>query len=242
MTENSIINAYNRGTLKNPEDPDGENPVRNGFLQNPDSAYNEDGEDSVGLANAKSAARTGMQGELSGSTNPIISFARLAAFFAGQQSFKMELKLKEYTAQHDEYKLLLEHSQEAHTGQAEAARNDGLSNSSKTFNYFFNHKVLGRGDGPVTRTNDKYAEIVEGQNDYILKYDKGNDSKHNKDEWGRIIGVINEKKDLESTDLNKLSTEMDMAVKDSDSAQQMAANAIKKSNDLMSTQAKSLGG
>jgi len=161
-------------------------------------------------------------------TNPIQAFAMLAAYFAGEQETVMSDKLEEYEQKHEEYKEVLAFSKIAHEGKA-GCNSDNTTRSDGSECYY---------DG---KGFDEYMDdITEDQ--YSDGMDKNNDSKHEEDEWQDFIDDINKKKDMESTDLNKLSTEMDMAVKDSGEAEQMAANAIKKATELMSTQGKTAGG
>jgi len=164
---------------------------------------------------------SGLKTSIKSCTNPIEAFACLAAYFAGKQETVMSKKLKEYEEKFNEYKKCLDYSKEAHVGKAGAAANKGTTNSTAGFNAYMNEI-----------TNNQYTD----------KMDKGKDGCHNKDEWQSFADVLNEQKDIRSTELNKLSTEMDMAVKDSSEAEQMAANAIKKAVDLMSTQGKTSGG
>jgi hypothetical protein len=165
----------------------------------------------------------GLKSAINSSMSPIQAFACLASYFAGQEETKMATKLKEYEKAFNDYKECLEHSKEAHEGKAGAAAKDGCV-SSKDIEGF-----------------DTYMDKITN-NAYSDKMDKKDDSNHNKDEWQSFADVLNEQKDLLSTDLNKISTEMDMAVKDSSEAEQMAANAIKKAVELMSTQGKTSGG
>ncbi|MBI9089837.1 MAG: hypothetical protein JEZ12_11525 [Desulfobacterium sp.] len=158
--------------------------------------------------------------QINSCTNPIQAFACVAAFFAGEQETIMGEKLEEYEAQHNEYKECLQYSKEAHEGKSETVSNK-YSYSGSGFDDYMN-------------------KISDGK--YSSKMDKGNDGKHNKEEWQSFADVINQQKDMESTDLNKLSTEMDMAVKDSSEAEQMVVNAVKKMIELMTTQGKGAGG
>ena len=166
----------------------------------------------------------GLKNTINSGMSPIQAFACLASYFAGQEETKMAKKLKEYETAFNAYKECLGHSKEAHTGKASAAA-DKASGSTKGFDKYMNEI-----------TTNKYSKAGD------KSMDKKQDSWHNKDEWQSFADVLNQQKDLLSTDLNKLSTEMDMAVKDSSEAEQMAANAIKKAVDLMSTQGKTSGG
>ncbi len=172
-------------------------------------------------AQGESGDISGLGSSINSCTNPIEAFACLAAYFAGQEENKMSQKLAEYETAFNAYKECLGYSKEAHEGKAGAAAKDGCTGSSAGFDTYMDNI-----------TNNAYSD----------KMDKKNDSNHNKDEWQSFADVLNEQKDMLSTDLNKLSTEMDMAVKDSSEAEQMAANAIKKAVELMSTQGKTSGG
>ncbi|MDY0220920.1 MAG: hypothetical protein RBR67_07270 [Desulfobacterium sp.] len=202
--------------------------------------------------------------------NPIQAFACLASYFAGQEENKMSKKLTEYEKAFEAYKECLKHSKEAHQGKASAAAKgkNETTESTTDFNNYMNDITDGKFSKNKTDAKknrkayddqwDKDYKEANKNNNFILgpikpyKYappsdkassmDKGADGKHSKDEWQSFADVLNQEKDMRSTDLNKLSTEMDMAVKDSSEAEQMAANAIKKAVDLMSTQGKTSGG
>ena len=161
-----------------------------------------------------------MRARVTSTTNPIVAFACVASYFAGKNEIAMEKKMDEFETQHEKYMKCLDWSQYAHERKASAVAEDGGVYGSSSFKSYINGI-----------TNNKFNSM-----------DKGNDNYHNKDEWQSFIDVINQQKDMESTDLNKLSTEMDMAVKDCSEAEQMAANAVKKATDLMSTQGRTAGG
>lgn len=178
----------------------------------------------MNLLQAYNAGKDGHTGRLSATMarqDPIENFALLASFFAGKQETVMNNKLKEYEDQHNEYKKVLRWSKYAHEKKAYATNKDKAVHGSGSYKNYMNGI-----------TNNRFTNEM----------DKNKDNKHNKDEWQSQIDVINKEKDMQSTELNKISTEMDMAVKDSSEAEQMAANAVKKANDLMSTQAKTSGG
>jgi hypothetical protein len=163
----------------------------------------------------------GMKSKIGSCKNPIQAFACMAAYFAGEQETVMTQKLDEYETQHEVYKDCLAYSKEAHQGKASCPDKKKCSYSTKDFNAY------------MDRITD---------NKYSSKMDYKHDGKHKKEEWQGFADVINQQKDMESTELNKLSTEMDMAIKDSSEAEQMATNAVKKATDLMSTQGKTSGG
>ncbi|MCK5100921.1 MAG: hypothetical protein KAR45_22620 [Desulfobacteraceae bacterium] len=164
--------------------------------------------------------RTAMKARAAATKNPILAFACVAAYFAGEKYTVQEDKLDEYEEKHEDYKNCLTWSKYAHERKARATELDKACSGSGGFKSYV-------------------SSIIEGS---FNDMDKGNDNKHNKDEWQAFIDVINKEKDIQSTDLNKISTEMDMAVKDCSEAEQMAANAVKRANDLMSTQGKTAGG
>ncbi|MCK5687329.1 hypothetical protein KAJ27_24550 [bacterium] len=174
----------------------------------------------LGVKGSKGA----FQNRLANCKNPVVAFAYMASYFAGEQETVMNNKLEKYKEQHDEYKNCLRKSKYAHEKKAIAAADSE------------SRKKLAKSNGSF----ESYINSITGNK--FSKMDKGNDDWHNKDEWQSFIDVINKQKDIESTDLNKLSTEMDMAVKDSSEAEQMAANAVKKATDLMSTQGRTSGG
>ena len=223
MMEGPIIDAYNRGSLS-------DNINRDYYVKNP-----------LKSGGAVKLARQLMHSKLEGATNPIVAFARLAAFFAGQQEFKMQVKLEEYRVQHERYKKVLEYSKLAHQKKLEAANakaDIGVAGrlEQRDFNHFMNTEIL-------TLTAEEKRDHWIDANIYLGGgQDTDRNNLHSEDDWDGFIKLIDKKKDMESTDLNKLSTEMDMAVKESDSAQQMAANAIKKANDLIYELAKTSGG
>lgn len=233
MTEGLINDAYQTGIMKNHLiDKDDSASVQSRKLR---EMKNEDL-----VSGWMTDARDEMGRKMTGSTNPVVAFARLAAFFAGQQSFKMQVKLKIYEEQHNYYKDVLDNSKIAHQGKlsAASAKKDKKIEDDDArckFNVFMNNHILEDG-GNYDRLTHFYGSKLIGD------IDPDGDNKHNKDQWDGFIQMIDKEKDIASTDLNKLSTEMDMAVKESDSAQQMAANAIKKANDLLYEQAKTSGG
>ncbi|WP_022665968.1 hypothetical protein [Desulfospira joergensenii] len=234
MSDTSILGSYKIGALT-------DNAERENLLDGTTAAYDDEGNDTTAFYNVKQSARTDMEGDLTDAANPIVAFARLAAFFAGQQSFAMELKLKEYEEQHEFYQEVLENSTIAHQYKLKAAEADtdvGIEEEDdmRSFNKFMNSNVVTLSD------DDRSNRLVHLGYRLGGGVDSSNDNLHSKEDWEGFCEQIDQKKDMESTTLNKLSTEMDLAVKDSDSAQEMAANAIKKANDLMSTQGKTSGG
>lgn len=172
----------------------------------------------------KEGGITLMRAKAESTKNPIVAFACVVSYFAGTQETIMKDKMDTYEEKHEEYKTCLNWSKYAHRKKAEATANNG------------GRKNLAWGGGSFKT----YINSITG--DKFDKMDKGKDKWHNKDEWQAFIDVINKEKDIQSTDLNKLSTEMDMAVKDCSEAEQMAANAVKKATDLMSTQGRTAGG
>ncbi|MCG8564148.1 MAG: hypothetical protein MI747_03610 [Desulfobacterales bacterium] len=182
------------------------------------------------ITGAYSAGKGGNISELKsviqGGGSPIANFAMVAAYFAGQEEKTMQTRLNEYEKQHDKYKECLDVSKIAHQKKGEAASKNNAPHAGSTFK---NYMVKIMGGGKTGR--DKFDGI-----------DVNDDNKHNEDEMQSYIDVLNKQKDIESTELNALSTKVDMAVKDSSEAQQMAANAVKKATDLMSTQGRTSGG
>lgn len=160
--------------------------------------------------------------------NPIERFALVASFFAGVQTRKMEEKLEEYKTLTDNYKEVLHWSQRVQQWKVETK--DGKDDVWMHYN-----------DGT------KFNQVIfpEGKN-YINDFRRTHyDNTYHlfgKDEVQAVVDVVNQRKDMVSTELQKLSTEVDMAVKDAGEAEQMAANAVKKLTDLLSTQAKNAGG
>ena len=233
----SIMNSYNTGLMKKHliQEDDTYATKRSKLTQLKD-------EDKV--SGWKLAARTTMNGKLDGGAGSVMAdFIRLCAFFAGQQSFEMQRKLEVYKEQHEFYQKVLDKSSLAHEHKL-AAANAGESvmieddDERESFNSFMNMNVLTLSEDEMASNGHNLRmgyQLGGGQ-------DKNNDNYHNKEEWEGFCQLLDKKKDMESTTLNKLSTEMDLAVKESDSAQEMAANAIKKSNDVLSTQARTAGG
>lgn len=158
--------------------------------------------------------------------SPIEAFAVLASYFAGQANKKMEDKLAEYSAKSDEYTDVLELSQAAHTYKAEAKAQEGKDGDPPKPDQAFRDGM----DRVLSGSGKTCSDIIPA------------DGTINQDRAQTCIDAINQKKDILSTDLQSLSTEMDMAIKDAGEAEQMAANAIKKYVDLITTQGKSSGG
>ena len=163
-------------------------------------------------------------GEQMPKDNPMCAFMLLTAYFSGKQESVMEGRMKEYEEKHNAYKETLDMSKEAHEGKAVIGKNKKTKKYSPYSDGFKTY---------MDRiTKDRFSDEMQ----------KGNDTLHSKDEWGQMIDIINQQKDMDSTELNKLSTQMDAAVKDSSEAQQMCANAVKKVSDLMATLGKGSGG
>lgn len=182
---------------------------------------------------AKALSRINLGAKLQKIDNPAKAFAVMAAFFAGQQEEVMSQKLKDYTTQYKTYKRCLDFSKNAHEGKAAAAAkgDKGASYSSKEFDLYMN-EITGN------KFNNKYDKSISC--DAFM--DKGCDGYHNKEEWQQYADVINQQKDMESTELNKVSNDMDMAVKDSSKAEEITASAVKKATELMATQGRISGG
>lgn len=159
--------------------------------------------------------------------NPIERFALVASFFAGVQTRKMEEKLEEYKTLTDNYREVLHWSQSVQQWKVETK--DG---------------------GDVWLHNDQRDEFNEfifpGGENNLNAFSRGHHKNtyhlFGKDEVQAVVDVVNQRKDMVSTELQKKATEVDMAVKDAGEAEQMAANAVKKLTDLLSTQAKNAGG
>lgn len=200
----SLINSYNLGKTTNATSTKLADGTEVGIV------YNE-----TEMKGFHAAARGKMATEFKDnpSNNPMVNFARIATFFAGQQEFKMNIKLNEYKKQHDKFIDCLDHSKEAHAGKADAVAKKATESTP----------------GFTTYMKDTIKKTVAP-------------TTHTKEEWQSYIDLINQQKDMESTDLNKLSTEMEVTNKDSSSAFQMANNATTSAGKLMSTQGKLAGG
>lgn len=157
--------------------------------------------------------------------DPLESFALLAAYFSGQQNRKMEDKLEEYKEKTDDYKRVLNTSQKAHTYLADAKAQEGKDKEwpkcDNAFKNDMNWVLTGSGKNFNDISDDKKLDDNEAQ---------------------ACVDAISQKKDMTSTELQAITTEMDMAVKDAGEAEQMAANAVKKLTDLISTLGKNAGG
>ncbi|WDP87727.1 MAG: hypothetical protein HUN05_23470 [Desulfobacter sp.] len=153
----------------------------------------------------------------------------VASFFAGQQSQTMADTLVRYKDKHKEYKDTLELSEAAHVLKSEAAAADGKGDSPPTADKAFRDGM----DKVLTGTGKRFSDIVEKKD---KKYEVGEDQAQT------CIDAISQKKDILSTELQAISTDMDMAVKDSGEAEFMAANAVSNLTDLLGTLGKQAGG
>lgn len=182
---------------------------------------------SYGAKGDMSSARTQVK---SLKNSPLEAFAVLASYFAGQQNKVMEDVLTEYTDKSNVYKSVLELSETAHVLKAEAKAEEGKDGAPPKANKDFREGM----DKVLQGSGKSFSDIVP-------KNDDG-DYRVETDQAQTCIDAISQKKDILSTDLQALSTKMDMAIKDAGEAEQMAANAVKKLTDLISTQGKGSGG
>ena len=161
-----------------------------------------------------------MKTALEAISEPLQAFAILCAYFSGQQFRIMEEKITEYEEKKNEYEKVLTTSQEANIYLAEAKKDD---ETEVELDFMKNMKWILEGTGKTQK-------------------DVSKDYKFDKDEAQNAVDLINRKKDILSTDLQALSTEVDMTVQDQSEAEEMAANSVKKLVDLLSAIGRTAGG
>lgn len=156
-------------------------------------------------------------------SSPTAAFACLAAYYAGQAQNELENLMDEYKAQQDSYEDCLDHSTYANASKAEANQNSSCPSSK---------------DNPDF---ESYMKEIAGTTEWN-RIDSDGTQEHSADEWQAMCDILNNQKEIESNDLNSLSTEMELSIQDSSEAEEMAANAVKKLSDMLSTQAQASGG
>lgn len=197
---------------------------------------------------------TGISTAIAACSSPAEGFACLAAYYAGQEDADLDLAMDDYTAQHDAYIALLEISEEAATNKATASEN---SSSVEVSDDYIDYVA---GEKEYTAEEDDDGIItkhwkLDSDNNYIrsgglmtqddwedIAGTRSDDVSFDAEGWDDQCTIINEEKEIQSTELNKLSTDMELTVEDSSTAQEMTANAVKKNSDLASTQGRTSGG
>ena len=174
-------------------------------------------------------------------TSPAAAFACLSAYFAGLEQAEMNTLMDDYKDQHEVYAKCLTMSKFANEQKAEAAAAGDNGTSSWVMTPNEEEGVSGWSyknymEGILNDSEDGLFELDQKSTNYLDK------AVFTQDEWESQCDIINQQKDIESSELNQLSTDMELAVQDSSEAQEMAANAIKKLSDLASSQAKTSGG
>lgn len=169
--------------------------------------------DSAGTASLTTGATAKLKAMMG--DNPMVSFAILCVAAAGQGQAKMEKAYEAYEDTTDYYKEVNKYSQEAAEKQRDAADQDKATYMSSGMVAFCDKNDIG------------YST-------------KGNDKKHNEDEWQNLRDGLDYEKNIASTDMKMAGAKFDQAAKDCDSAQQMAVDCVKKNTDVFGTLAKTL--
>jgi len=169
------------------------------------------------------SARSAALSALQACSSPAAAFACLATYYAGQTETELNDLMDEYEEQQASYRECLDFSTHATSKKAEANQN---------------------GTCPATEEDgdfETYMIGIAGTSEW-KSIDSDDTHEHSADEWQAMCDILNNQKEKESNELNSLSTEMELAIQDSSEAEEMAANAVKKLSDMLSTQAKAIGG